>query len=38
MFLNDNQALESQIVKLSFEFARADAALAKAATSPHDGP
>ena len=38
VFLNDNQALESQIVKLSFEFARADAALAKAATSPHDAP
>jgi hypothetical protein len=38
VFLNDNQALESQIVKLSFEFAKADAALAKAATSPHDAP
>jgi hypothetical protein len=38
VFLNDNQALESQIVKLSFEFARADAALAKTATSPHDAP
>jgi hypothetical protein len=38
VFLNDNQALESQIAKLSFEFAKADAALAKAATSPHDAP
>ena len=36
VFLNDNQALESQIVKLSFEFAKADAALAKTASSPHD--
>src|SRR6266849_968879 len=36
VFLNDNQALESQIVKLSFEFAKADSALAKTATSPHD--
>jgi Mechanosensitive ion channel len=36
VFLNDNQALESQIVKLSFEFAKADAALARTATSPHD--
>jgi hypothetical protein len=38
VFLNDNQALESQIVKLSFEFAKADVALAKTATSPHDAP
>lgn len=38
VFLNDNQALESQIVKLSFEFAKADAALAETATSPHDAP
>ncbi len=37
VFLNDNQALESQIVKLSFEFAKADAAL-KTATSQHDAP
>src|SRR5882757_11270696 len=36
VFLNDNQALESQIVKLSFEFAKADSALAKTATSPPD--
>jgi hypothetical protein len=38
VFLNDNQALESQIVKLSFEFAKADGALAKMATTPHDAP
>jgi Mechanosensitive ion channel len=38
VFLNDNQGIESQIVKLSFEFANADAALAKTATSPHDAP
>src|SRR5258708_18492912 len=38
VFLNDNQAIESQIVKLSFEFAKADVALAKTATSPHDAP
>jgi len=38
VFLNDNQALESQIVRLSFEFAKADAALAKSATSSHDAP
>ena len=38
VFLNDNQAFESQIVKLSFEFAKADVALAKTATSPHDAP
>jgi hypothetical protein len=36
VFLNDNQAIESQIVKLSFEFANADAALAKTASSAHD--
>src|SRR6266581_9588079 len=38
VFLNDNQAIQSQIVKLSFEFAKADAALAKTASSPHDAP
>ena len=38
VFLNDNLAIENQIVKLSFEFAKADAALAKTATSPHDAP
>jgi len=37
VFLNDNQAIESQIVKLSFEFAKADAVLVKTATS-HDPP
>src|SRR5882762_4251550 len=37
VFLNDNQAIESQIVKLSFEFAKADAVLVKTATS-HDAP
>jgi Mechanosensitive ion channel len=35
-FLNGNHGIESQIVKLSFEFAKADVALAKTATSPHD--
>jgi hypothetical protein len=35
VFLNDNQAIESQIVKLSFEFAKADAALAKTRSSAH---
>jgi hypothetical protein len=35
VFLNDNQAIESQIVMLSFEFAKADAALAKTASSAH---
>ena len=38
VFLNDNQAIESQIAKLSFEFAKADVALAKTATSAHDAP
>jgi hypothetical protein len=38
VFLNDNQAIETQIVELSFEFAKADAALAKTAASPHDPP
>jgi hypothetical protein len=38
VFLNDNQAIGSQIVKLSFEFAKADAALADMATSPHNHP
>jgi flagellar motility protein MotE (MotC chaperone) len=36
VFLNDNQAIDGQIVKLSFEFAKADAALAKTVTSPQD--
>ncbi|HMI51526.1 MAG TPA: hypothetical protein VK525_08445, partial [Candidatus Saccharimonadales bacterium] len=38
VFLNDNQAIEGQIVKLSFEFAKADAALGKTATSSHEAP
>ena len=38
VFLNDNQAIEGQIVKLSFQFAKADAALAKTVTSLHDAP
>ena len=35
MFLDDNQAIERQIVKLSFEFAKADATLQTSATSLH---
>jgi len=38
VFLNDNQAIERQIVKLSFEFAKADVAIAKTAMPPHDAP
>jgi len=38
VFLNDNQTIESQIVELSFEFAKADVAVAKTATSSHDAP
>jgi Mechanosensitive ion channel len=38
VFLNDNQALERQIVQLSFEFAKADAALAETASSSHEAP
>jgi small-conductance mechanosensitive channel len=38
VFLNDNQAIESQVAKLSFEFAKADAILAKTAPSAHDSP
>jgi len=38
VFLNDNQAIENQIVALSFEFARADVVLANTAVSPHDAP
>ena len=37
MFLDDNQVIEAQIVRLSFEFAKADAALAKIAPQ-HDTP
>lgn len=35
MFLDDNQAIERQIVKLSFEFAKANATLQISATSLH---
>ena len=35
MFLDDNQAIERQIVKLSFEFAKADATLQTSPTSLH---
>jgi hypothetical protein len=38
VFLNDNQAIERQVVKLSFEFAKADGALATTSAFPHDGP
>lgn len=38
MFLDDNQIIEAQIVRLSFEFAKADAALAKIAPSQNDMP
>jgi mechanosensitive ion channel-like protein len=38
VFLNDNQAIESEIVKLSFEFAKTDAVLAKTPTSPRNAP
>jgi len=38
LFLNNNQAIETQIVKFSFEFAKADAALATTASSPHKAP
>ena len=35
MFLDDNQAIERQIVKLSFEFAKADAMLETSTASSH---
>ena len=38
LFLHSNQAIEAQIVKLSFEFAKADAALVTTASSPHNAP
>jgi hypothetical protein len=38
MFLDDNQAIERQIVKLSFEFAKADATLETNAASSHGRP
>jgi hypothetical protein len=37
MFVADNQAIERQIVKLSFDFAKADATLQTSATSLHGG-
>jgi hypothetical protein len=37
MFLDDNQAIERQIVKLSFEFAKADATLEMSAVSLQGG-
>jgi hypothetical protein len=37
MFLDDNQAIERQIVKLSFEFAKADATLEMSAASLQGG-
>jgi hypothetical protein len=38
VFLDDNQAIERQIVKLSFEFAKADAMLETTAASSHGRP
>src|SRR5215813_14475010 len=38
MFVDGNQVIQAQIVRLSFEFAQADAALAKTARSQHDMP
>jgi len=37
MFLDDNQGVEQQIVKLSFEFAKSDAAVETSAASSHGG-
>jgi hypothetical protein len=37
MFLDDNQAIERQIVRLSFEFAKADATLETSAGSSQSG-
>src|SRR5271170_7209791 len=37
VFLDNNQAIERQIAKLSFEFAKADATLQASATSVHGG-
>ena len=37
MFLDDNQAIERQIVKLSFDFAKAEATLQTSAAASHDG-
>jgi small-conductance mechanosensitive channel len=38
MFLDDSQAIERQIVKLSFEFAKADATLEARTASSHGRP
>jgi hypothetical protein len=38
IFLDDNRGIELQIVKLSFEFAKADATLETTAPSPYGGP
>ncbi len=38
VFLNDNQAIENQIVALSFEFARADVVLENTSMHPPDAP
>jgi hypothetical protein len=38
VFLDDNQAIERQILKLSFEFAKADAMLETSATISHGRP
>ena len=38
IFLDDNQEIERQIVKLSFEFAKADAKLGTATASSHGRP
>ena len=38
LFLNDNQAIEVQITRLSFEFAKADAVLATTASSRSNTP
>jgi hypothetical protein len=37
MFLDNNQAIERKIVKLSFEFAKADAVVETSAASSHSG-
>jgi small-conductance mechanosensitive channel len=37
MFLDNNQVIERQIVKLSFEFAKADAMVETSAASSHSG-
>jgi Mechanosensitive ion channel len=35
LFLDDNRPIEAQIVRFSFDFAKADSALASKAASPH---